>query len=89
MGRLASKLPPDFVKWLQSHYAQIKSEDRLEPYGEKHTFTAHFLKMNMLHETGAPDLVPFLLWRAETLTNFDRLRLSAKSTWSAPRLLLS
>ena len=87
--RLATKLPPAFVKWLQGHYAQIKSEDRAETYGEKHTFIAHFLKMNMLHETGAPDLVDFLLWRAETLTNFDRLRLSAKSTWSAPRLLLA
>jgi hypothetical protein len=87
--RLASKLPPDFVKWLQGHYAQIKSEDRAETYGEKATFVAHFLKMNMLHGTGAPDLVEFLLWRAETLTNFDRLRLSAKSTWSQPRVVLA
>ena len=87
--RLATKLPPAFVKWLQTFYAQIKSEDRAETYGERSTFNAHFLKMNMLHEVGAPDLVDFLLWRALTLTNFDRLRLSAKSTWSAPRLLLA
>ena len=87
--RLATKLPPAFVKWLQTHYAQIKSEDRLETYGEKATFTAHFLKMNMLHETGAPDLVEVLCWRVQVLANFDRLRLSAKSTWSEPRLVLS
>jgi hypothetical protein len=87
--RLATKLPSAFVKWLQTYYAQIKSEDRAETYGEKATFNAHFMKMNMLHETGAPDLVDFLCWRAQTLTNFDRLRVSAKSTWSAPRLLIS
>ena len=87
--RLAAKLPQAFVKWLQGHYAQIKSEDRAETYGEKATFNAHFLKMNMLHEVGAPELVDFLLWRAQSLTTFDRLRVSAKSTWSAPRLLLA
>ena len=87
--RLATKLPPAFVKWLQGHYAQIKSEDRAETYGEKATFNAHFMKMNMLHEVGAPDLVDFLLWRAQSLTTFDRLRLSAKSGWSIPRLLLA
>ena len=87
--RLATKLPSAFVKWLQTFYAQIKSEDRAETYGERSTFNAHFMKMNMLHETGAPELVDFLLWRAQTLTNFDLLRVSAKSTWSAPRLLLS
>jgi len=87
--RLAAKLPLAFVKWLQGHYAQIKSEDRAETYGEKATFNAHFLKMNMLHEVGAPELVDFLLWRAQSLTTFDRLRVSAKSTWSIPRLLLA
>ena len=87
--RLATKLPPAFVKWLQGHYAQIKSEDRAETYGEKATFNAHFMKMNMLHETGAPELVDFLLWRAQSLTNFDRLRVSAKSSWSQPRLVIA
>ena len=87
--RLATKLPSAFVKWLQTYYAQIKSEDRAETYGEKATFNAHFMKMNMLHEMGAPDLVDFLCWHVGTLTNFDRLRLSAKSTWSEPRLLRS
>ena len=58
--RLACKLPPDFVKWLQEYYAQMKSERREETYGEKHTYNAHFLKMNSLHEVEAPNLVEFL-----------------------------
>ena len=31
---LACKLPPDFVKWLQEYYAQMKGAKREESYGE-------------------------------------------------------
>ena len=86
--RLACKLPPDFVKWLQEYYAQMKSEQREESYGETHTYNAHFLNMNSLHEAGAPDLVEFLSWHVKVLDQFNGLKASALSTWSEPKKLI-
>ena len=62
--RLTCKLTPQFVKTMQEHYTKLKSDGREETYGEKHTFNTHYLKMNMLHEEGAPDLKAFLDWHA-------------------------
>ena len=87
--RLATKLPPAFVKWLQEYYIQMKGEKREESYGEQHNFSAHFLKMNSLYEPGAPDLIGFLTWRIKVLDQFAALKLSAQCTWSEPKKLLA
>ena len=70
---------------MQEHYTKLKSDGREETYGEKHTFNTHYLKMNMLHEEGAPDLKAFLDWHVAVLDQFYALKLTANATWSAPK----
>jgi hypothetical protein len=87
--RLATKLPPYRVKWLQEYYIQVTGEKREETYGEQHSFCAHFLKMNSIYEEGAPDLIEFLQWRVKVLDQFAALKLSAQCTWSEPKKILA
>ena len=87
--RLACKLPRKFVKWLQDYFAQMKGEERPESYGEQNTYCHHFLKMNFLDEPGAPELIPFLQWRVKMLDVYSKVKVSAWSTWSCPKQLLS
>ena len=87
--RLACKLPRKFVKWLQDYFAEMKGEERQESYGEQNTYCHHFLKMNCLDEPGAPELIPFLQWRVKVLDVYSKVKVSAWSTWSGPKQLLS
>ena len=86
--RLASKVTPEFVVWMQA--MKQRSERREESFGECHTYNHHFLKMNFLYEVGAPDLIAFLQWRVVVLNVFQKSKEGgAWTSWSVPKQIIS